>query len=174
MVGLAGVLLVMTTIVSGIWSAWTFARLTAVAGKTLGMSQQTIDLTAVLADALEREDDALLLAVSGEREQAQAKLLAERRRFTESYSHLLRTLDERGEKDAAAVLKTHEAQNRAASDAFLLMAGQRDAMTVYYRRVNPASVKRSRTVQGSGSRTFARCSWRRFWRATRPIERQSW
>ena len=26
---LAGVLLVMTTIVSGIWSAWTFARLTA-------------------------------------------------------------------------------------------------------------------------------------------------
>jgi hypothetical protein len=48
---LAGVLLVMTTIVSGIWSAWTFARLTAVAGKTLGASQQTIDLTAILADA---------------------------------------------------------------------------------------------------------------------------
>ena len=45
---LAGVLLVMTTIVSGIWSAWTFARLTAVAGKTLEVSQQTIDLTAVL------------------------------------------------------------------------------------------------------------------------------
>lgn len=135
---LAGVLLVTTTIVSGIWSAWTFARLTAVAGKTLGMSQQTIDLTAVLADALEREDDALLLAVSGEREQAQAKLSAERQRFTESYSHLVGTLDEPDEKSAAAALKTDEVQYRAASDAFLAMAGQRDAMTVYYRRVNPA------------------------------------
>jgi NtrC-family two-component system sensor histidine kinase KinB len=109
---LAGVLLVTTTIVSGIWSAWTFARLTTAAGKTLGVSQQTIDLTALLADALEREDDALLLAVTGEREQAQAKLSAERRRFADSYSHLLRTLDEPAENDAAAALKAHEAQYR--------------------------------------------------------------
>jgi two-component system, NtrC family, sensor histidine kinase KinB len=129
---------VTTTIVSGIWSAWTFARLTTAAGKTLGVSQQTIDLTALLADALEREDDALLLAVTGEREQAQAKLSAERRGFADSYSHLLRTLDEPAENDAAAALKAHEAQYRAAGDAFLSMAGQRDAMTVYYRRVNPA------------------------------------
>ena len=135
---LAGVLLVTTTIVSGIWSAWTFARLTAVAGRTLEVSQQTIDFTAALSDALEREDDALLLAVTGEREQAQAKLVAERRRFTESYAHLLTTLDDPAEKDAAAALQTHATQYRAAGDAFLSMAGQRDAMTVYYRRVNPA------------------------------------
>ena len=36
----AGVLLVMTTVVSGIWSAWTFARLSAVAGRTIQSSQQ--------------------------------------------------------------------------------------------------------------------------------------
>ncbi len=65
--------LVMTTILSGLWSAWTFARLTAVAGKALQVSRRTIDLTAVLSDALEREDDALLLAVSGNREQAKGK-----------------------------------------------------------------------------------------------------
>lgn len=135
---LAGALLVIMTIVSGIWSAWTFAHLTAVAGRTLEISQQTIDLTAVLSDALEREDDALLLAVTGEREQAQARLLAERRRFAESYSHLLPTLNEAGEKKAASALQEHAAQYRSASDAFLSMAGQRDAMTVYYRRVNPA------------------------------------
>ena len=63
----ASVLLVMTTIVSGIWSALTFARLTAAAGRTLEVSQRTIYLTAALSDALEREDDALLLAVTGER-----------------------------------------------------------------------------------------------------------
>ena len=45
---LAGVLLVMTTILSGLWSAWTFARLTAVAGQTLQVSQRTIDLASVL------------------------------------------------------------------------------------------------------------------------------
>ena len=82
---LAGILLVMTTVVSGMWSAWTFARLSAVAGKTIQKSQRTIDLSAVLSDALEREDDALLLAMSGEREQAQKKLAAERARFAQSY-----------------------------------------------------------------------------------------
>ena len=52
---LAGVLLVMTTIVSGIWSAWTFARLSAVAGRTIQSSQRAMDLTALLSNALERE-----------------------------------------------------------------------------------------------------------------------
>jgi two-component system, NtrC family, sensor histidine kinase KinB len=135
---LAGVLLVTTTIVSGIWSAWTFARLTAVAGRTLEVSQKTIYLTAALSDALEREDDALLLAVTGEREEAQAKLQAERQRFTESYGDLLTTLGYARENQAMAALQTHAAQYRAAGDAFLSMAGQRDAITVYYERVNPA------------------------------------
>jgi hypothetical protein len=60
---LAGGLLVMTTVICGIWSAWTFARLSTVVGNTLRENQETIDLTAVLASALEREDDALLLGV---------------------------------------------------------------------------------------------------------------
>jgi two-component system, NtrC family, sensor histidine kinase KinB len=135
---LAGVLLVMTTILSGIWSAWIFARLTAVAGKTLQVSQRTIDLTAVLSDALEREDDALLLAVSGNREQAQGKLRSERQRFTLSYISLLRTLDRADEKQAATALQQHASEYRAAGDVLLSGAGQGDAMAVYNQRVNPA------------------------------------
>jgi NtrC-family two-component system sensor histidine kinase KinB len=135
---LAGVLLVMTTIVSGIWSAWTFARLTAVAGKTLQISQRTIDLTAVLSDALEREDDALLLAVSGNREQAQGKLRAERQRFAQSYATLLRTLDRADEKQAASALQQHASEYRTAGDVLLSRVGQRDAMALYNQRVNPA------------------------------------
>jgi NtrC-family two-component system sensor histidine kinase KinB len=135
---LAGVLLVMTTILSGIWSAWTFARLTTVAGKTLEVSQRTVDLTAILSDALEREDDALLLAVSGNREQAQEKLQAERQRFAQSYASLLRTLDRADEKQAASALQRHTSDYRAAGDTLLSRTGQRDAMAVYYHRVNPA------------------------------------
>jgi len=135
---LAGVLLVTTTILSGLWSAWTFARLTAVAGKTLQVSQRTIDLTAVLSDALEREDDALLLAVSGNREQAKGKLQAERQRFAQSYSSLLRTLDQPKEQRAASALQQHASEYGAAGDVLLSMAGDRDAMAVYYQRVNPA------------------------------------
>jgi two-component system, NtrC family, sensor histidine kinase KinB len=135
---LAGVLLVMTTIVSGIWSAWVLARLTSAAGKTLEVSQKTIALTAVLSYALEREDDALLLAVTGDRTQAQAKLRMERRQFAETYGPMLETLDEPDEKIAAAALQKNAIQYRIAGDAFLAKAAQRDAMTVYYSRVNPA------------------------------------
>lgn len=135
---LAGALLVATTIVSGIWSAWSFAHLSAVAGRTLEVSRHTIYLTAALSDALEREDDALLLAVTGEHKLAQVKLLAERRRFTNAYADLLASLGDSAESRAAAALQTHATQYRAAGDAFLSMAGQRDAMTVYYKRVNPA------------------------------------
>jgi NtrC-family two-component system sensor histidine kinase KinB len=135
---LAGILLVTTTIVSGLWSAWTFARLTATAGKTLQVSQRTIDLTAVLSDSLERQDDALLLAVNGSREQAKTKLRAQRQRFARAYDVLLQTLDHPSEKQAASALLRHADEYGAAGDMLLSKAGDRDATGVYYQRVNPA------------------------------------
>ncbi len=135
---LAGVLLVMTTVVSGIWSAWTFAHLSAVVGRTIQRSRHTIDLSAALADALEREDDALLLAMSGNREQAQQKLSAERARFAQSYEELAQGLDERNEKQAVSELQEHAAQYRAAGDALFSMVGQPQATKWYYEKVNPA------------------------------------
>src|SRR5208282_1609827 len=97
---LAGALLVMTTIVSGIWSASTFLHLSTVVGKTLETSQQTTNLTAVISNALEREDDALLLAVSGDRAQAKEKLQEERQRFETSFALLQKALNEPDEKTA--------------------------------------------------------------------------
>jgi two-component system, NtrC family, sensor histidine kinase KinB len=135
---LAGILLVMTTVVSGIWSAWTFAHLSEVAGSTIQKSQLTTDLSAVLSDALEREDDALLLAMSGDRAQAQKKLAAERMRFAQSYDRLKQSLDEPGEVRAAAQLAKHAAQYRAAGDALLSTVAQQDAFRWYYENVNPA------------------------------------
>jgi NtrC-family two-component system sensor histidine kinase KinB len=135
---LAGGLLVTTTIVSGLWSAWTFSRLSAVAGKTLQTSNQTIGLTAMLSNALEREDDAFLLAMSGDREQARQRLRAERSRFATDYASLLKSLREPDEEQAAAALLRHVDEYRAAGDAMLGIAGQGGMMAIYQQRVNPA------------------------------------
>jgi NtrC-family two-component system sensor histidine kinase KinB len=135
---LAGGLLVMTTVVCGIWSALTFARLSTVVGNTLRENQETVDLTAVLASALEREDDALLLAVNDDVERARRELVSQRQRFDESYSRLLGSLSDREEQDAAVALRRHVDAYRAAGDALLAAVKQPDAGTRYHEQVNPA------------------------------------
>ena len=135
---LAGILLVMTTVVSGIWSAWTFARLSAMTGQTIQHSRLTIALAASLSDALERQDDALLLAMSGDRGQARAKLAAERARFDQAYDNLVESVDDPAASRAALQLKTHVDQYRAAGDALLAIDQQPDATRWYYQSVNPA------------------------------------
>jgi two-component system, NtrC family, sensor histidine kinase KinB len=135
---LAGGLLVMTTVVSGLWSAWTFARLSAVAGTTLQASQEMMDLTAVLANALEREDDAYLLAVSGDRQQAAHSLVVQRNRFANAYARLLRTISQPDQLKAAAALRQHVDEYRAAGDAMLAMSGQGKMTAMYQHGVNPA------------------------------------
>ncbi len=135
---LAGGLLVMTTVVCGIWSALTFARLSTVVGNTLRENQETVDLTAVLASALEREDDALLLAVNGDVERARRELVSQRQRFDESYSRLLESLSDREEQEAALALRRHVDAYRAAGDALLAAVRHPDAGTRYHEQVNPA------------------------------------
>src|SRR5262249_28417216 len=98
---LAGALLVLTTVGSSLWSAWTFARLSAVVDDTLRDSQNAIDLTAALAGSLEREDDALLLAVSGNLDVARKQLDREKQRGEAQYRQLL------------SVIKDEEAQERS-------------------------------------------------------------
>jgi two-component system, NtrC family, sensor histidine kinase KinB len=124
---LAGCLLVMTTVVCGIWSAWMFARLSRVVGDTLRESQKTTDLTAVLASTLEREDDALLLAVNGNVERATEELEAQRHRFDTGYAHLRGFLSEPEERDAASALQRHVDAYRAAGDVLLTVVGQPDS-----------------------------------------------
>ena len=77
---LASAVLVATTVACGVWSGLTFARLSAVVDDTLRESQQTIDLAAVLATTLEREDDALLLALGGDVAKARSEGPADLRR----------------------------------------------------------------------------------------------
>jgi NtrC-family two-component system sensor histidine kinase KinB len=134
---LAGCLLVSSTVAVGAWSAFTFARLGAVVGGTLRESEQTIDLTTTLADALEREDDALLLVLTGEGARARDEWARQRRHFDEAYARLGEVLTSADERAAAAHLGEDAAAYRAAGDA-LLAAGRAEAGPLYHGRVNPA------------------------------------
>ena len=135
---LAGCLLVATTVACGIWSAVMFARLSTVVGKTLQESQETTDLTALLASTLEREDDALLVSVNGEVERAQQELVTQRQHFDNAYARLLRLLQDPEESAAASALRKHVAAYRTAGDALLAMARQPEAGKSYHEQVNPA------------------------------------
>jgi two-component system, NtrC family, sensor histidine kinase KinB len=134
---LASCLLVATTVACGIWSAFTFARLSRVVGESLRESQRTIDLAARLASALEREDDALLLALAGDRDRARAELAAERKTFDEGYAGLLELLVDADERAAAEALREHAGAYRVAGDALVSEAGVADARERYHRYVNP-------------------------------------
>jgi NtrC-family two-component system sensor histidine kinase KinB len=135
---LAGCLLVATTVACGIWSAMTFARLSTVVGDTLRDSQNTTDLTALLASTLEREDDALLLAVNGDVEPARRELAAQRQRFDEAYGRLYGLLRDPEEYEAALALRSHVDTYRAAGDTLLTAVNQPDAPKHYHEHVNPA------------------------------------
>lgn len=136
---LAGSLLVATTIGGSVWSAITFVRLNSVVDQTLRESQGTIDLTTELTSSLEREDDALLLFVSGDVNKARIDLAAERRRGDTCFRRILWSLhdDEDEERAIAADLRLQIDRYRAAGDELLASGNKPRALEHYHRKVNP-------------------------------------
>ena len=135
---LAGALLVATTVASGIWSVITFARLSSVVDNALRDSQETIDLAATLAGTLEREDDALLLALTDNVAPARADLQTQRAHFEDAYNSLLPYMHDDDEKTAAAELRRHADDYRRVGDEFLDALDRHNAIQRYHREVNPA------------------------------------
>jgi NtrC-family two-component system sensor histidine kinase KinB len=135
---LAGALLVLTTVGSSLWSGWTFARLSTVVGDTLRDSQATIDFTTSLAGSLEREDDALLLALSGNAKVAREQLSAERRRGEEQFEHLLSLLKDgvSEERQLAGQLRREMDDYRKAGSDLIAVVGD-PALKRYHEEVNP-------------------------------------
>lgn len=136
---LAGALLVLTTVGSSLWSAWTFARLSAVVDTALRNSQNTIDLTAALAGTLEREDDALLLALSGNLDAARKQLAGERKRAEALFRQLDVAIkdDETEERSLAGRLRQEMDAYRDAGSDLIADAREATALQRYHERVNP-------------------------------------
>ena len=135
---MAGCLLVLTTLACGLWSVILFARLSSVVGNTIRESQGTIDLSAILADSLEREDDALLRALNGEIRNARSEVTQQRQDFDDAYRRMSTGLRDADEHEAALALREHADSYRAIGDVLLAAANEPGARDVYQRQVNPA------------------------------------
>ncbi len=135
---LTGVLLVAVMAACGAWCVVTFARLSAVIGETLRDNQDKIDLTAALASGLEREDDALLLALTGNAGKAHDQREEERRRFENNLARLQAALTAGEEQQAIEDLRRHVDVYRRAGDALLNAREPERARETYHERVNPA------------------------------------
>jgi two-component system, NtrC family, sensor histidine kinase KinB len=133
---LSGAALVLATVASGSWSALAFARLSQVVGDTLRDTETTTAATAAVGDALEREDDALLLTLSGNAG-APRDLAAERARVAASFARLDALLATPSEREAAGALRGDVDAYHAAGDALIAVARQPDPLDGYYRSVNP-------------------------------------
>ncbi len=135
---IAGGVLLAATLATGLWSALTFARLSAAADETLRACGERIDWTAALAGSLEREDDALLLALSGAAAPAGRDLATERARGEQCYRGLVAALgdgaDARGQ--AAQVREAIDAY-RAAGSALVATGGPPAPLERYHCEVNP-------------------------------------
>lgn len=128
---------VVATLASGVWSAYTFTRLSRVIGATLSESQQRIHLTTTLASALEREDSALLSAVNGGTVRAIDDLRSQRGVFNAAYTRLSRLLSDIEERDVMASLRQNADAYRVAANSLLTSIPLRNGRTEYDEKVNP-------------------------------------
>lgn len=134
----AGLLLVAVMAACGAWSVVTFTRLSAVIGETLHDNQDKIDLTATLAGGLEREDDALLLALAGDASRARGERDEERRRFEDAFARLQAVLISGEELAASDDLRIHVDAYRRAGDGLLDTRDPAQAREYYHEHVNSA------------------------------------
>jgi two-component system, NtrC family, sensor histidine kinase KinB len=133
---MAGLLFVITTVASGLWSAYTFARMSSEVSETLEQSQKKIDVTAILSQELEREDDALLLILSGNLDRARTDLASQRVVFDRSYQRLAELITTEEERVAAGSLRRNADEYREAGDNLFNVPAS-DRLSAYHADVNP-------------------------------------
>jgi NtrC-family two-component system sensor histidine kinase KinB len=146
----ASLVILVATLVTGLWGAIMFVRLGEVVDRTLADRQSMIDLTAQMTTALEREDDALLVAVAGDAKRARSELSSERRTFDEAFEKFsaLAPADERA---IASELRSDVTTYREHGDALLAAIDGVSAQVArdrYHADVNPA-LRRAVTAVGS-------------------------
>ncbi len=134
----SGCLLLAAVVSCGIWSVFTFHRLGTTLVDTLAQHQDTIDVAVELITALEREDDVLLLAMSGDVAGARVELATERAHFDAAYSGLRPRLRNDSEQHAYATLDRNTKAYRKIGDTLMAAATQPGAFEIYHSQVKPA------------------------------------
>lgn len=133
-----GGLLVAATVASGLASTWAFLRIDQASGPAWRAARDLLDRAAALHFSLEREDDALLLFLSGEAARARAELTAERARGDAEFLALQLLLESRFPEHTPlrSQLQRRLQDYRLAGDALVERADQ-ESLERYHRQVNP-------------------------------------
>src|SRR5216683_5850034 len=134
---LSGCLIVLTTVACGALAAWTLYRMSRGIHETLLDSQRTIEALATLTRALEREDDAVLLAISGRFAAARDELGRQRAEFDRALERLQPHLTEPSERALAERFARDVAALRQLGDRIVSASTTVGLFDLYHDRVNP-------------------------------------
>ena len=129
-------MVLLAVVITGVWSTVLFIRLGNVVDRTLQGRQGIIDLTAVMAGALEREDDALVLGVAGEVTRARKELAIQRATFDHAAEQLTQQVTPT-EREVVASIVADVTVYRRQGDALLAEANTADARERYHGEVYP-------------------------------------
>jgi NtrC-family two-component system sensor histidine kinase KinB len=117
---------------------WTLYRMSQGMHETLLDSQRTIEAIATLSRVLEREDDAVLLAISGRFSAAREELGRQRAQLDGVFTSLWPRLLEPGERELAEQFKRHVAEFRQLGEQVVLADSTAGLFDLYHDWVNPA------------------------------------
>jgi signal transduction histidine kinase len=129
-------LLVITTIIASVWTLVALSRLSGVVTETVRESETVTALTARLAGALEREDDAVLLMLAGDN-RGRDVLTRERDVVDSALRDLFQTLGPDDESRRAGPLSAELQMYRGAADAVIAVGSTPDALVQYHQKANP-------------------------------------
>ena len=129
-------LLVFTTVTATVWTLLALSRLSGIVTDTVRQSESVTAVTSRLAGALEREDDAVLLILAGDKLGAQV-LARERTVVDGAVVDLFGVLGPDDERELASPLKTELRTYRQAADEVISGALEREALVEYHQTANP-------------------------------------
>ena len=134
--GVAAVLLVGATVIASVWTLAALSRLSGLVTDTVRDSEAVTAVTSKLSGALEREDDAVLLILSGD-PGGVAVLARERTVVDKAVADLFDVLGPVDEQELAKPLVSELEAYRRAADAVASIAAEREALVQYHQRANP-------------------------------------
>jgi NtrC-family two-component system sensor histidine kinase KinB len=129
-------LLVLTTVTASVRTYFALSRLSGIVTDTVRQSESVTAVTSRLAGALEREDDAVLLILSGDSSGAEV-LARERRVVDTAVTDLFGVLGPNDERELANPLRAELSAYRHAEDGVISVASEREALVQYHQKANP-------------------------------------
>lgn len=145
-------LIVLVTLLSGGWAAILFNSMNSLLNRTVIDTREVLNFSSMLLNTLEREDDALLIALTGNLAAAKIELQRQRTIFDEQREKLAQQITSAENETLLTELNEAVAHYRATGDQMLSGHADHNLSEFYHRQVNPAlrvSLNRSAQLRES-------------------------